>query len=178
VWEGHLWSFTTQTFFVVEDFESYDDEDNLIYESWIDGWGNETGSTVGYLEAPFTERAIVNGGSQSMPLFYDNSGVATSEAEFALGQNWTTNGIQGLSLSFYGAPDNTGQLYVKINDTKVAYEGDAADIAGAAWQVWNIDLSTVGGNLSNVASLTIGIEGAGATGVVYIDDIRLVSPAP
>jgi Concanavalin A-like lectin/glucanases superfamily/F5/8 type C domain len=177
-WEGHLWSFTTETFFVVDDFEGYNDEDNLIYESWIDGWVNETGSTVGYLEAPFAERTIVNSGRQSMPLFYDNTGVATSEAELALGQNWTTNGIQGLSLSFYGDPDNTGQLYVKINDTKIAYEGDAADIASAAWQVWNIDLSTVGGNLSNVASLTIGIEGAGAAGVVYIDDIRLVSPAP
>ena len=51
--------------------------------------------------------------------------------------------------------------------------GDAADITDAAWHVWNIDLSTVGGNLSSVTSLTIGIEGAGATGVVYIDDIRL-----
>ena len=89
----------------------------------------------------------------------------------------TTNGIQSLSLSFYGDPDNTGQLYFKINDAKIPYEGDAADIASAAWQVWNIDLSTVGANLGNVTLLTIGIEGAGAAGVVYIDDVRLVSPA-
>jgi F5/8 type C domain-containing protein len=172
-WEGSTWNFTTQEFVVVEDFESYDDEENLIYETWIDGWVNETGSTVGYLTEPFTEQTIVNSGFQSMPLSYDNAGVATAEAELALSQDWTASGIQSLSLSFYGAPENTGQLYVKINGTKVAYDGDAADIAGAAWTVWNIDLSTVGGNLSSVTSLTIGIEGAGAAGVVYIDDIRL-----
>jgi Concanavalin A-like lectin/glucanases superfamily/NedA-like, galactose-binding domain len=174
-WAGRVWGFTTEDYLVVDDFESYDDEDNVIYETWIDGWVNETGSTVGYLSAPFAEQTIVNGGFQSMPLSYDNAGVATAEAELALAQDWTASGIQSLSLSFYGAPDNTGQLYVKINDTKVAYDGDAADIANAAWQVWTIDLSTVGGNLSSVTSLTIGIEGAGAVGVVYIDDIRVVS---
>jgi F5/8 type C domain len=169
-WAGGVWSFTTQEFLVVDDFESYNDEDNVIYETWIDGWVNETGSTVGYLSAPFAERTIVNSGSQSMPLSYDNAGVTTAEAELDLGQNWTTNGVKSLSLYFYGAPDNTGQLYVKVNGTKVAYDGD---ITTEAWQPFTIDLSTVGGNLSNVSSLTIGVEGAGASGVVYVDDIRL-----
>jgi concanavalin A-like lectin/glucanase superfamily protein len=175
VWEGGVWSFTTQEFLVVDDFESYDDEDNVIYETWIDGWVNETGSTVGYLSAPFAEQTIVSSGSQSMPLSYDNAGVTTAEAELDLGQNWTTNGIQSLSLQFYGDPDNTGQLYVKINNTKVSYDGD---LTTAAWQPMTVDLSTVGGNLSSVSSLTIGIEGAGATGVVYIDDIRLYGRVP
>jgi len=31
-----------------------------------------SGSTVGYLEAPFAEQTIVNGGHQSMPLDYNN----------------------------------------------------------------------------------------------------------
>jgi Concanavalin A-like lectin/glucanases superfamily len=175
LWEGNVWSFSTQQFLVVDDFESYNDEDNVIYESWLDGWVNETGSTVGYLEAPFAEQTIVNSGSQSMPLFYDNTGVATSETDFDLAQNWTVNGIQSLSLQFYGAADNTGQLYVKINNTKVSYDGD---LTAAAWQSMAIDLSTVGGNLSSVSSLTIGVEGAGAAGVVYIDDIRLYGRAP
>jgi hypothetical protein len=179
-WQGDLWSFSTRQYLVVEDFERYDDEENVIYETWIDGWVNETGSTVGYLEAPFAERTIVRNGRQSMPLFYDNAGVTTSEADFELTQNWATNGIQSLSLYFYGDPDATvGQLYVKINGTKVSYDGDTADLNRAAWQPWNIDLSTVG-NVSSVSSLTIGIEGAGASGVIYIDDIRLypLAPAP
>jgi len=178
VWEGPVWSFSTQAYLVVDDFESYNDEDNVIYETWIDGWINETGSTVGYLEEPFAERTIVNSGRQSMPLFYDNSSASTSEADLDLTQNWATNGIQSLSIQFHGDADSTvGQLYVEINGTKVSYDGDAADLNRAMWQSWNIDLSTVG-NVSSVRSLTIGIEGAGASGVVYIDDIRLYPQAP
>jgi Concanavalin A-like lectin/glucanases superfamily len=173
-WEGIVWSFTTQEYLVVDDFESYNDEDNVIYESWVDGWVNETGSTVGYLSAPFAEQTIVSSGSQSMPLSYDNAGVATAEAELDLGQNWTASGIQSLSLYFYGDPGNTGgQLYVKINGTKIAYDGSAVNLTRATWNLWNIDLAASGASLSNVGSLTIGIEDAGATGIVYIDDIRL-----
>ena len=173
VWEGRIWSFDTEAFVTVDDFESYNDEDNVIYESWIDGWVNDTGSTVGYLVEPFAERSIVHSGSQSMPLFYDNVGVDTAEAELTLGQDWTTNGIQGLVLYFQGDPDNSGgQLYVKINDTRINYDGLAGDMRRSAWQLWSIDLSSVG-NVSNVSSLIIGVEGAAAQGVLYIDDIRL-----
>jgi concanavalin A-like lectin/glucanase superfamily protein/F5/8 type C domain-containing protein len=173
-WEGIVWSFATQDYLVVDDFEAYDDEDNVIYETWIDGWVNETGSTVGYLTESFAEQMIVNSGRQSMPLFYDNAGVTTAEAELELGQDWTASGIQSLSLYFYGDPANSGgELYVKIDGTKIAYDGDAVNITDPTWHLWNIDLAATGASLSNVSSLTIGIEGAGATGVVYIDDIRL-----
>ena len=175
VWQGNLWSFSTPEFLVVDDFESYDNNDNVIYETWIDGWTNENGSTVGYLSDPFAETTIVHSGAQSMPLFYDNSDFSTAEAELSLAQDWTVNDIKSLSLHFYGDPDNTGQLYLKINDATVSYDGD---ITTAAWRPWNIDLSTVGGNLSNVSTLTIGVEGAGATGVVYIDDVRLYPRTP
>jgi hypothetical protein len=89
-----------------------------------------------------------------------------------LAADWTTNGIRSLSLYFYGAAGNTGQLYVKINNTKILYDGPAVNLLRPSWQLWSIDLSQAG-NVSNVRSLTIGVEGAGATGVVYIDDIRL-----
>jgi len=38
-----------------------------------------------------------------------------------------------------------------------------------------IDLASVGVSLTNVTSMTIGIE-AGETGILYIDDIRLTKP--
>jgi len=179
-WEGSVWSFTTQPYLVVEDFESYDDEENRIYQSWVDGYGVTTnGSQVGHLESPFAEQTIVRSGAQSMPLFYDNSGAAMSEAEFALNQNWTANGIKSLSLMFAGAADNAaGQLYVKINGMKVLYDGAAGDLAEPTWLPWNVDLSAVGGNLSGVTTLIIGVEGAGASGVLYIDDIRLYPNEP
>jgi len=176
VWEGVVWTLQTQAYAVVDDFESYDDEDNRIYDTWLDGWVNDTGSTVGHLEEPFAETSIVRSGAQSMPLFYDNVGVATSEADYTLetAQNWAANGIESLSLYFRGVSSNTGgQLYLKINNTRVDYDGAAADISTPLWQPWSIDLSALGANVQNVTKLTIGVEGAGAQGVVYIDDIRL-----
>ncbi len=55
---------------------------------------------------------------------------------------------------------------------KVVYDGDVADITQDQWQQWNIDLTPLAG-LQNVTTLTIGVDGASAAGVLYIDDIRL-----
>jgi len=64
-------------------------------------------------------------------------------------------------------------LYVKINNSKIPYSGEAANLGGTGWQTWNIDLAGSGLNLQSVSSLAIGIDGGGAAGVLYIDDIRL-----
>jgi hypothetical protein len=45
------------------------------------------------------------------------------------------------------------------------------------WQAWNIDLSAVR-RVEQRHQLTIGVEGAGASGVLYFDDIRLYPKAP
>ncbi len=178
-WEGSLWSFTTQPFLVVDDFESYtDDEGQRIYEFWEDGFVNDTGSTVGYLEAPFAERTIVHSGRQSMPLFYDNvGGISVSEADLALSpaQNWTQAGVTTFTLYFHGDLENdAADVYVKINGTKIA-GGGSTDMA--LWKQWNIDLASAGVNVQNVTSITVGIEGTGA-GVIYVDDLRLYREPP
>jgi hypothetical protein len=116
-----------------------------------------------------------------MPLAYSNTGGATySEAErtFAVGQNWTKASSQTFVLYFYGTSGNTGQLYVKVNGSKVVYNGDAADIAKTQWKQWNIALPSLGLNLRNVTKLGIGIDGNGANGKLYFDDIRLYRSAP
>ncbi len=185
VWEGDLWSFTTPAFFVVEDFESYTDDvdaERTIWQTWSDGYEDASnGSQAGYLDAPFAERAIVNSGRQSMPLFYDNTGGAGySEAEitFDPAQNWTRAGVAVLTVHFQGAPDNTGgQVYAKINGVKVAYDEDADAITSASWTQWNIDLEAVGTNLEDVETLAIGVDGSGS-GVLYVDDLRLLPGAP
>ena len=46
------------------------------------------------------------------------------------------------------------------------------------WTQWNIDLAALGADLSSVRPLTLGIEGAAAKGVFYVDDIELYSDAP
>ena len=187
-WESNIWSFTTTDHLVVDDFESYNDLDpgdpasKRIFNVWIDGYGVATnGSLVGYENPPFCEETIVHGGKQSMPLFYSNTGgAASSEAELTLSpaQNWTEAQVQTLVLFFHGTAGNTGQLYVKVNDSKVVYDGDAGDIEQERWNQWNIDLASLGANLQNVTTLSIGIDGNGASGTLYFDDIRLYVSAP
>jgi len=188
---GDIWSFTTPAFGTVDSFDSYDDNCNRIFFAWADGLGhnggedidgcdvapsngNGGGSIVGNASAPFAEQTIVYAGPQSMPLEYDNA-FGASEATLSLGsQDWTASGITSLSLQVFGDVDNTGQLYLKINNTRV---DGAPDISQAGWQPWIIDLSTVGANLQNVTSLTIGVDGASASGMLYIDEIRLYPQA-
>ncbi len=189
-WESAIWSFTTNDHIVVDDFEAYNDinpEDpgsNRIFNVWLDGYEVPTnGSLVGYENAPFCEQTIVHGGGkQSMPFFYSNTGgAAYSEAErtFAGGQDWTRGGATTLSLWFYGDASNTAeQMYVKVNGAKVIYNGDVTDIQGASWHEWNIELASFGVDLQNVTKLAIGIDGNGASGTLYIDDIRLYGLAP
>ena len=104
VWEGDPWIFATQEFATIEDFESYDNDENPIYDSWIDGWTNGTGSTAGYLTEPFAERSIVNSGAQSLPLAYDNS-IAPyySEVSYEVGSpDWTSHEADTLVVNFQG----------------------------------------------------------------------------
>jgi len=188
-WQGDLWDFTTQECFVVDDFEDYNDyPPDEIWATWVDGYEiPANGATVGYPNPNFlagehyVETAVVHGGEQSMPLSYNNTGgAAYSEAErtFAATQNWTQAGAAILVLYFHGAEGNTGQLYVKVNGSKVVYDGDAADIAKLRWKQWNIDLASLGAGLQNVTKLAIGIDGNGASGTLYVDDIRLYASAP
>ena len=116
-----------------------------------------------------------------MPMFYSNTGGASfSEATRTLApaQNWTKHGVTLLTLFFHGTAGNTGQMYVKINGTKIPYDGNAGNIRLAAWQAWSIDLASTGLNLQSVSSLAIGIDGVGAGGTLYFDDIGLYEVAP
>ena len=187
IWQDGIWSFSTQKYLVVDDFESYNDlnpddpESNRIFLKWIGGDDQPAnGSQVGKDTFPFAEETIVNSGDQSMPLFYNNSGGATySEAELSLeSEDWTRAGIRTLVLYFHGTLGNAGQMYVKINGYKVPYPGDAADIARPIWQQWNIDLASLNVDLQNVTTLGIGIDNNGANGTLYVDDIRLYREAP
>jgi hypothetical protein len=188
-WQGDVSNFSTREYLVVDDFELYNDldptdpESNRIFNTWIDGLDQPlNGSVVGYANAPFAEQTIVYEGKQSMPLSYDNSTASYSEAtvniaNLPINQDWAKSGIKTLSLWFYGAPDNAAeQMYVKLNGSKVAYDGDAVNITRVGWQTWNIDLADFGPNLSNVTELGIGFERSGAVGsagLVLFDDIRL-----
>ncbi|MCH7919252.1 MAG: hypothetical protein IIC50_14865 [Planctomycetes bacterium] len=187
-WEGTVWSFTTVAAISVDDMESYKDAEFLeIWATWVDGFDDPSnGSLVGADPAigdfaPETD--IVNGGSQSLPIWFDNGTVAISEATrtFEQTQDWSRSGVKTLVLSFSRGAENTGngRLYVRVNDTKVVYQEDPGTLPPGwdQWTQWNIDLSALGTDLTRVRSLTVGIEGAGAKGVLYVDDIQLEGDA-
>jgi hypothetical protein len=125
-WRGDIWDFTTIESLVVEDFESYDAIGNQIWFSWHDGLGfglpgtadffggNGTGAAVGDENTgSFTEETIVYGGTQSMPLFYNNNkpgALNYSETTLTLDsqRDWTVRGVAELSLWFRGYPASVG----------------------------------------------------------------------
>jgi len=199
VWAGPVWSLSTSTSLVVDDFESYSNiSPNRPFQHWLDGFGyspdeffpveylgNGTGSGIGHdiwsVSSPYFDGSIMEtdstiaGSSQSMPFYYTNTGGTASQTErvFAVSQDWTVGGVKTLSIAFRGQAGNTGTLYAKINDAKITYDRDPGNIAHPAWQAWNIDLTTVNTALQNVTKLVIGVEGNGAAGMLLIDDIRL-----
>jgi len=207
-WIGHVWSFTTGDFLVVDDFESYDARNSQIWWSWKDGLsyvahddepaypGNGTGSAVGdEATSSFTEELIVHGGSQSMPLFYDNnkpSFANYSEVELTLTapRDWTASDVEELSLWFRGDPANSVEpLYVAVTDASgvsiAEYHDNPNASQASIWQEWVIPLQKFadqGINLTNVDRIAIGLGTRGnaavpgGAGKMYFDDIRLYRP--
>ncbi len=194
-WTGSLWSFTTANFLVVDDFESYNDldpddpESNRIFNVWLDGYDDPTnGSLVGYENPPFAEQTIVHGGSQSMPVFYDNS-VGYSEATLTLTypRDWTEKGVNTLTIWFRGNSANAAEtLYVALNGSAVVNHDNPGAAQITTWTQWNIDLQAFpdqGVNLANVNTIALGLGNrnnplAGGSGIMYFDDIRLYPPPP
>jgi hypothetical protein len=199
-WESSVWSFSTPAYLVVDDFESYtNDSPKRVFQTWIDGGGfspdeffpngsdgNGSGALVGYdpTVGDIMETGIVHGGRQSMPFYYDNGNAPRySEAvrTFAAPQDWTKYGVTTLVLYFRGDANNVAApLYVKINGTRVLYNGGAPSTALPIWKQWNIDLAPVGADLKSVRTLAIGVgDGSiGGTGTIVIYDVLLYATAP
>ncbi len=193
---GPVWSFTTYR--PVDDFESYNDEEGKgtrIYETWLDGWSdNSSGSRVGYTDPPFAEQTVVRGGLQSMPLDYNNINAPFySEAQrtFDSPQDWTVADVNALVLYVRGKANNRpGQLYLTLKDSSnhegVVIHSDPALATVTKWTEWRIPLGLfrdLGVNLVRVKQLRVGVSNQddpaqGGTGLLFLDDIYLVRSAP
>jgi hypothetical protein len=188
-WAGNAWSFTTSDYFVIDDFEDYNANENQIWWAWKDGLGyvahdnepayvgNGTGSAVGdETTTSFTEETIVHGGNQSMPFFYDNNkqGYAKySETELTLTyqRDWTAEGVAELSVWFYGDPNNSADpLYVAVSNSTgspaIVTHDDPAAANIDTWTEWVIPLQAFtdqGINLTNIDRIAIGMGTRGNT---------------
>jgi len=174
VWEGNVWSFSTQESLIVDDFESYEDEEPLrVFDTWVDGWGQETtnGAIVGHDKPPFTERQVVFNGHQSMNLAYDQSTAKYSEAVRTWDdpQDWTQHGVGVLRLWLKGRPapadlffDSAGSSYT-ISSTGDGSRRDISDTADAFHFAY-VSLTGNGSVTARVDSIT----GAGAAAKVGV----------
>ncbi len=195
VWRMSLPEATGYEYFdIVDDFETYTDYDQggeAIWQTWIDGFDvPDNGSQIGYLQPPYAEQTIVHGGAQSMPYFYDNTS-GYSEASMTLNnrRDWTTYGVEMLTLWFHGDPANAPEaMYVAIANTRttpaVIYHDDPMAPQTNEWTQWPIDLNAfadLGVDLTDVDKLSIGFgdkynRQAGGSGLMFFDDIRLYRP--
>jgi len=189
--KGLVWSFTTASFIVVDDFEAYNDIDppdpasNTIFGSWSDGYQIPTNGALTANELPpYAEQTIVHDGAQSMKYLYDtNLMISESTLTLVYLKDWTQKGVTKLSLWYMGDSANAvDRMFVALNGTSVVYHDDPAATQITRWKQWVIDLQAFadqGVDLTNVSTMTIGFgtknsPAAGGAGTMYFDDIWLV----
>jgi hypothetical protein len=197
-WKGNVWNFTTANFFVIDDFESYNDIDPpnplsyTIFVGWPDGYGTtDNGALIGNDAPPYAEQNVIHDGIQGMPYSYNaNQKYAEGTHTITYPRNWTEKNAEKLVIWFKGDWINVAvPMYVAIANTTgapavVNHENpDATRID--VWTEWTIPLQTFadqGVDLTDVNTISIGFGNktnpqAGGSGKMYFDDIRLY-PAP
>ncbi|MBN2456051.1 MAG: hypothetical protein JXB29_05875 [Sedimentisphaerales bacterium] len=189
-WTGDIWSFTIDSYLLVDDMESYDTDANRIFYTWLCGWWDLTSGSLVVEE--LTDPDKIHSGAKSMEFVYDNTGrgvgvpyFSEAKREYATSQDWSFDGqLKALALWFKGSADNNSlnaQLYIALSDddsTSVKFHPDANAVKCTDWQQWNIaldDFSSV--EQENIRTVYIGFgdrdshPDPGGKGTVHFDDI-------
>jgi O-glycosyl hydrolase len=184
IFKGEVWSFRTLPYFVVDNFNSYGD-DNALRNVWKDGSTNGTSAEVS------VETTIVRNGN-SMRYWYKNNLLPYySEAYVDIADlgiddpDWLgIGGAEALVLRFHVEPNNpfSEQMYVKLTDgdspakTVTVMYSDTTNVRLKQWNEWSIALTEFADvNLANVKTITIGFgdDSPGDADTVYFEDITL-----
>jgi hypothetical protein len=193
IWDGSVWSFDTAKSVIVDNFEvDYGNKEvNFVWAIWKDGIevSANGGSEIGVgIDPPGL--AVVNhsGEGHSIAVNYNNSGAnsysqITAQAEKLpiATTNWSLGSPKSLVIWLLGDVNNpvTDKLYVKINNNRKNFDDVASYINRPTWTKMELPLDGI--NISNVSSITIGVEKTGATGgsgILYFDDIQLTVASP
>jgi hypothetical protein len=147
---GRPSSFKVANFIPVDDFESYNAINNEIWVAWHDGLGfgsedappffagNQTGSAVGdETTASSAEETTVSGGTQSMPIAYDNNKFGSlnySEVTLTLdsARDWTRHGVKALSLLHTGFPKSLSSFEQGAGGKYTVAARSTGNISGAS----------------------------------------------
>ena len=132
---GDLWSFTTQEFAAIDDFESYTDKaGEEVFAAWIDGLTDGlSNSVVGLatsVNGTFCDATNFHGGKVSMPFEYNNVRApfySQAERTFDKTQDWTGNGATHLDLWVRGVP----VTFVQAANGDMTVSAQGADIYNA-----------------------------------------------
>jgi hypothetical protein len=107
VWPGPVWRFTVGHYFILDNFERYDNSDDMN-EVW-----SVTGSNISL------NNTVVNSGESAMQYDYTNDTLPYYTEAYAdtngpnsldFGTNWAIKGAVGLGLWFLGYPDARGSF--------------------------------------------------------------------
>ncbi len=199
VWQSPVRSFTTTQSVSVDNFEDYGNtEEDYIWSVWKDGVDVSAngGSVIGKdivtsgNNSPGLSTDIHHGGTYALPVSFDNTGassisqVTAQSVDLPIGTaNWSIGSPTTLTIWFYGDPNTVvtdDQLYCTIGGKTATYGGSIDALKRPLWYQWDIDLASLGADLSNIPSITIGVKKVDATGgkgLMYIDDIQLTGIA-
>jgi hypothetical protein len=180
---GHTWTFTTENFIRVDDFESYTTDADLR-SAWVDNI-EEAGIEYVFLSTGANKAMRFEFQNQYEPYFTEVTRT------FGSPQDWTAQSVENLSLSFVGEHQNAEQLmYLRLEDAS----GQSFTVENPftfacqtdSWRQWTIPLvqfSDGGVDLTSVQKLTIGLGDGTSSGQaegdrdhIFIDQIVL-SPA-
>ena len=177
---GYTWTFTTEDFIRVDDFESYT-SDAEIRSAWIDN-----------IDEPGVEYVLLASGENNAMRFefqnqFDPYFTQVTRT-FESSQDWTAKSVNELSLSFVGENENAEHLmYLILEDAA----GQSFKIENPfthacqsdSWRQWTIALglfSDGGVDLTSVKKITIGSgdgtdsgQGGDDRDHIYIDQIIL-----
>jgi len=177
---GYTWTFTTEDFIRVEDFESYT-SDAEIRSAWVDN-----------IDEPGVEYVLLaSGDNNSMRFEFQNQFdpyFTETTRIFDNPQDWTAQDVDELSLSFVGEHENAEHLmYLMLEDAagqSFRIENPYTYVCQSdSWRQWTIALglfSDGGVDLTSVQKITIGIGDGTDSGQadddrdhLYIDQIIL-----
>ncbi len=170
LWTGEVWMFRNTNYFIIDDFENYDSDEELLTRWTMNDYEScpyyyPAGEIVWVYALPGEERGI-----GSMRYDYDdyhgsdNCGSCHfSEVRFdangsgAGGEDWTGGGAlpdndkaRSLAISYIGVPDNDADpnydtMYVAIEDTGSHFGSIIKNSTEAqrmnSWQQWNVNLT-------------------------------------